>query len=335
LQDYFVCLHVLEPSDSLDNYNFRTRRQVVYDQHEVRIYGPAWMNEWHRNRLTDEIDGQREIFDTAIPGLYQEVQGVCHSLRTIQLEGKAEGRDEQSRQVAHQAAGLIAEVWCDPARHQLKPQALGCLWHLKSLIEVWGNFDLLPNESIADGADACFPEWADLSEAAIIQALIAISLSHALRRATYRRVSRLKLDEQVRQRALDILSHPAAIAQFQQVLGISLETPILPHWIRYRGFALCFHHCFWQAAYHAFRAACAEPDTAPPESYLKIVTSSDSVWIANRMAIQADNLPSARDREFYTSLQERMGTSFRIAGPQIITQEQINISQIVISLGNL
>lgn len=341
LQDYFVCLHVLDPSDDPSNYNIRSRSQVVYNRHNAKIYGPPWMTDFHKDRIVDEIDGQREIFGISLPGLYDDVQAVCQSLRAIQMEskkegkkqGQDEGRDERSRQIAHQAAGLIAEVWCDPASNQLQPQARGCLWQLKTLIAVWGNFDLQPNESITDGADPYFPEWIEKSDQEIVQELIKISLSHALRRSTYRRPQASALDDKVRRKALQILGSPNPVEVFQGTLGIALENSILPNWIRWRGFALCFHHCFWQAAYHAFRAACMQDNHISPESCLKIEISNIQVRITNRVIPQSGNFPSPRDKEFYQLLQERLNPFFRIHGPQIMTQDQVDVSQVIILPG--
>ncbi|MCQ9191784.1 hypothetical protein, partial [Escherichia coli] len=40
LQDYFVCLHVLPQEADLADQQITVRKQPVYDQHGVRIYGP-------------------------------------------------------------------------------------------------------------------------------------------------------------------------------------------------------------------------------------------------------------------------------------------------------
>jgi hypothetical protein len=334
VQDYFVCLHVLAEDDSPEANNISIRSQSVYANHGITIYGPQWMNAQHQKSLAQELDGRREMVGMDILGLYEEIVRVNQRLQTIQLEGRIEGKDEQSRQVAHQAAGLVAEIWCDPAKSQLTAQTQGCLWHLKSLIDIWGNFDLTPTESISSGVDACFPEWSDLNEAEILQGLINISLSHALRRATYRRVQRTALDERVRSQAFQILSAADPIAQFTQAIGIGYNTETLPHWVRYKGFAVCFHHCFWPAAYHAFRAACAQYDYRLDPHCLKITTTSERFQIANRIAPESESSQATRDRGFYQILQTRVGNAFQIDSPELVRQGQMDWFDITISLGS-
>lgn len=327
LQDYFVCLHILPESAELADHSNTIRNQMIYHRHGVKIYGPNWMNDAHQKRLRDEIDGDCEFYGMKLAGLYEEVEKVCTSLRAIRLEGQ----NEQSRQIAHQSAGLLAEVWCDPAKDELHSQALGCLWHLKSLIEVWGNFDLQPTQSITDGIDADFPHWKHLNDREILEHLMSFGLSHALRRATYRRPDSSEFDQQVRRAALQIISTENSISQFQDYIGIEFDSQTIPSWVRYRGFALCFHHCFWQAAYHAFRAATEQHSEQSQSPCLSIQTSYQSVLISNRMISTASAFHTPRDWEFYEKLQDRMRQVFQISPPEL--WENSDQFQIAISLG--
>jgi hypothetical protein len=348
VREYFVCLHIFDESDlyALEKNNVRVRNQLVYQGHKVKIYAPKWISDDYRKLLQKEIDGHKQISGFDIPGLYEEVEKVCNDLRTIQLEsekkGREEGKEEQSRQIAHQAAGLVAEVWGDPKRNQLAPQTLACLWHLRSLIDIWGNFDLLPNEVISDSSDPVFAELIGSGDREILDRFIDIGLSHALRRATYRRTDSTSEDKEVRNQALQILRSTNSVEEFRKRIGIEIDTSEFPNWIGYRGFALCFHHCFWQAAYHAFRAACGYQNNSPKPNCLYIQVTPGQVRIANRVVSEKNLSQLRRDRQFYEILQGRMNKLFLIDGPHLVdeshiieqvVEESAKLFQVMISIG--
>ncbi|WP_392534739.1 hypothetical protein [Nostoc sp. C117] len=324
VKDYFVCFNMSKTGEKPNTS--ATNKQLVYQNYGINIYGPEWLSDKHQELIRQELNGEMQIVGVRIPGLYEELQAKKQETEKIQMRG----REEQSRQIAHQAAGLVAEVWDDPMRIQLEPRTKASLWQLKSLVDVWGNFNLKPNKNISEDPEPDFPEWETLTNKQVFQQLIDISLSHALRRATYTRTSEEVTDIETQEadsntvdRAIEILMNSEEpIDVFRdEVFGSSIEEAIewvdreCPSWLRSRGFAICFHHCFWQAAYHAFRAKCA--DQSSP--YLRIQVNDKEVIIRNRK--EFDKTPygeQPRDVIFFDSLIKRMQGAFDIKGPEMI-----------------
>lgn len=323
VKDYFVCFNVSKTGER-ENTS-ATNKILIYRNYGIDIYGPEWLSNKHKELIRQELDGDRKVVGVRIPGLYEELQTKKHETEKIQMRG----REEQSRQIAHQAAGLVAEVWDDPMRRKLDQRKKASLWQLKSLIDVWGNFDLKPDKNISEDPEPDFAEWETLTNKQVFQQLIDISLCHALRRATYTRTSEEVTDIETQEadsntvdRAIEILMNlEESIDVFRgEVFGISTEEAIewldtdCPSWLRYRGFAICFHHCFWQAAYHAFRAKCANQ----PSPYLRIQVNQKQVIIKNRKEFsQMPYGEQPRDVIFFDSLINRMQGVFDIKGPDL------------------
>ncbi|BCL35034.1 hypothetical protein [Nostoc sp. MS1] len=325
VKDYFVSFNV---SKTGENQNKSATNEIlVYSKHGVDIYGPKWLTSQHKTLIEKELDGQRKVVGIDIPGLYEEVESRKKEAEKIQIQIQMQGKEEQSRQIAHQAAGLVAEIWDDPEKERLKLRTRSSLWQLKSLIDIWGNFDLKPSKNISEEPEPDFPEWETYPNKEVLYELINISLRHALRRATYTRTSVEKIDVQTQQfdiktvdRALEISGASEASAVFiNEVLEKPIEEAIewldgdCPEWLRWRGFAICFHHCFWQAAYHAFRAKCA----GQLSPYLYIQVSHDKVVIKNRKIINSLKREEPRDLTFFVSLNKRMQGIFNIEVPEI------------------
>ncbi|MUG96968.1 hypothetical protein F7734_33375 [Scytonema sp. UIC 10036] len=323
VKDYFVCFNVSKTGEKANTS--ATSNTLVYRKYGIDIYAPEWLSNKHKELIRQELDGEMQIVGVRIPGLYEELQAKKHETEKIQMRG----REEQSRQIAHQAAGLVAEVWDDPVRRQLEQRKKASLWQLKSLVDVWGNFNLNPNKNISEDPEPDFPEWETLTDKRVFQELIDISLCHALRRATYTRTSEEITDVETQEadrntvdRAIEILMNseePTAVFR-DEVFGASTEEAIewidreCPSWLRCRGFAICFHHCFWQAAYHAFRAKYA----AQPSPYLRVQVNQKQVIIKNRK--EFNKMPygeQPRDAIFFKSLTKRMQGVFEIAGPEM------------------
>ncbi|AFW95704.1 hypothetical protein ANA_C13014 [Anabaena sp. 90] len=321
VKDYFVNFNVAKTGENTNKSS--TNTMLVYSEHGVDIYGPTWLTEKHRNLIKEELDGQKKIVGINIPGLYEELLLRKKEAEKIQMRG----REEQSRQIAHQAAGLVAEVWDDPAKESLKPRTKSSLWQLKSLIEIWGNFDLKASKNISEEPEPDFPEWETLTNKQVFYELINISLRHALRRATYTRtleetsdIETQKVDTKTVDKALEISASLKPVSIFSnEVFESSLEAAIewsdgdSPDWLRWRGFAICFHHCFWQAAYHAFRAKCAG-QSGP---YLLIQVEKDKVIIKNRKQLKLLQQEEPRDMTFYQSLNNRMQDILEIVVPPV------------------
>jgi hypothetical protein len=238
---------------------------------------------------------------------------IMHALRSLgATQAKSAGELSQGSLFAHQAAGLVAEIWCDPGRKELQPQSEVCLWHLKSLIDLWGSFPLNPDASICKGTDADFPEWESLPNDELLKELMLIGLRHALRRGSYPPPESDPIGEKIQLEVMKIRSMPDPTSELWQRLNITVATP-LPDWVRTRGFVLCFHHCFWQAAYHAIRAM-YNSQRGP---YLWIEATYDRVSVVNRAEDTAQNQAQglSRDRKFFNQLEERLNLTFRIEGP--------------------
>ncbi|WP_414572841.1 hypothetical protein [Nostoc sp. CCY 9925] len=321
VKDYFVNFNVAKTGEKTNTSS--TNTMLAYSDHGIDIYGPTWLTKKHRKLIREELDGQKKIVGIEIPGLYEELLLRKKEAEKIQMRG----REEQSKQIAHQAAGLVAEVWDDPAKALLKPGTKSSLWQLKSLIDVWGNFDLKASKNISEEPEHDFPEWEVLPDKQVFYELINISLRHALRRATYTRTleetSDLEtqiIDRKTVDKALEISASFEPVSVFShQVFESSLEAVIkwpdeeCLDWLRWRGFAICFHHCFWQAAYHAFRAKCAG-QSGP---YLLIQLERDKVTIKNSKQLKLLQIDEPRDLTFYESLNNRMKGILHIYIPKI------------------
>ncbi len=321
LRDYFVCFDVVRVTEDSSPQTISPINQInskqLYSGHGVCIYGPEWITEEHQSLIEKEIDGDTEALKYYKgTGLYEEIAHLIEQDKAIE----SEGRRQQAALVAHQAAGLISEVWLDPARDHLNLQAKYCLWHLKSLINISGNFDLGANQSICDGKGADFREWEFNTNEEILSYLVDIGFIHALRRATYKRAEETaeteNLDRTMRDQAEEIINSGNFIAKAKDSLQWRLpedSESSYPDWFRSTGFVLCFHHCFWQAAYHAFRAMC-DQKTAP---YLWIELDNNKVSIFNRAEFQdEDKELRTRDRDFYDLLQKRINNFLEIDGPE-------------------
>jgi hypothetical protein len=318
VKDYFVCFDVRQ-SDIEEGNLDSIHSQNIYTGNGIKMYGPKWIREIHREKIKQELEGGREVVGVSVPGLIGAINLAIKDAKAIKLQG----RQEQSSLFAHQAAGLVNEVWGDrKLRSDVHPQAKGCLWHLRSLIEINGDFDLEARKSICDGAGSDFREKEFDTTLDLVNYFIDISLRHALRRASYRRAEETRetqpLDERVKEVADGFLQNRDNVHHLEQFKSHlqwkSLEED-LPDWFRTRGFITCFHHCFWQSAYHAFRASC---DTANPPYLWIDIPDENKLTIFNRESLlrnRSENLRS-RDADFYKLLERKMDRFIEIKGPR-------------------
>jgi hypothetical protein len=318
VKDYFVCFDV-RPSDVETSDRESIHTQSIYKGNKIKIYGPEWIRDIHIEKIKQELEGKRAIVGVEVPGLFAAIKLAIKEAKAIKLQG----RQEQGSLFAHQAAGLVNEVWGDrELRSDLHPQAKGCLWHLRSLIEINGDFDLEARKSICDGAGSDFREKEFDTTLELINYFIDISLRHALRRASYRRAEETPetrpLDERVKEIADGFLQNRDVVHHLDQIKSHLQWQPLegdLPDWFRTRGFITCFHHCFWQSAYHAFRAKC-DDDAKPPYLWIEIA-DENKITIFNRessLRNRPENL-RARDADFYKILEKRMDNFIKIEGP--------------------
>ncbi len=229
---------------------------------------------------------------------------------TIQEKlGLSVGKLSQASAFAHQARGLVDSIWDDEQIPNLSSRSTGALWHLRTLVKVWGNVKLRPLDSIFEGNEA-LSHWKGLSNQELLDRIIDLGLHQALQRADKDRdpkdIVGVKL-QQLLNRLWDV-----KISETRKELGI--ETYGKPQdWVISRGFVWCFHHCFWQSAYHAFRAL-ANDQKRP---YLKIVFDNNEIAIINRAESSTAKRHNGaiKDRSFFDRLEDRIEHCFEIKGP--------------------
>jgi MoaA/NifB/PqqE/SkfB family radical SAM enzyme len=333
VKDYFVCFNVRSAAEPYSE-TLHPNRKRVYSRHGVSVYGPNWLTLEHRKLIAKELDGGTRAVGLTIPGLYEAVAQRQQEVDAIRLLG----RQDQASILSHQTAGLVAEVWNDLRNQPLGLQARGCLWQLKTLIiDLWGNLDLEADRSIRDGEEADFPEFAGFTRKQILETLMDVGIIHALRRAAYRRAGGTEADNQARTRALQMrrLSDRERLAEFKRWVGLEMpqqdHLQDYPDWLELRGFVLCFHHCFWQAAYHGFRARC--DNALHPCLQVVVEPSWVTIFNANHDSGSPTNPANGslteelntndldedgviRDRVFFERLEQRTNNLFSIEGPR-------------------
>lgn len=319
VKHYFVCFDVEKTDFKPDKKSIRS--QIIYNGNGIKLYGPEWITKEHKQKVRKELEGDKTVFGITIPGLIGSIKEEIQKSQAIQFRG----RKEQGSLFAHQAAGLVKEVWGDKElREGLHPQSKASLWHLRTLIEINGDFDFEAERSICDGLGADFREREFDATSELLEYFVDISLRHALRRASYRSIEETPrtqaLDKKVRHIAAELLLNQDAdpLQQFKNYLEwqpLNLRDGDLHDWfLRTKGFVHCFHHCFWQSAYHAFRARC--DNSNPP--YLWVETSENRLIIFNKESSihnkSGKNRP--RDSGFYKVLENRMNSFIKIDGPK-------------------
>ncbi|MEM9215835.1 MAG: hypothetical protein AAGD25_16020 [Cyanobacteria bacterium P01_F01_bin.150] len=320
-RDYFVCFDVLKDDEYPDNaLNDSLNTQVLYGGNGIKIYGPEWVSEEHKKLMKGEIEGQiHPSMAYSIPGLYEDVKDRVDQFRSNQRRAK----EDQAGLFSHQASGLVAEAWCDPGMQDLRAQSQGCLWQLKTLIDIWGNFDLEEDIPLSEGPQD-FPElWIELSGEELLEHLINTAIIHALRRATYRRSGENPdINDSSRRKAFEIRRSSKRIELFKKWVGLEIDKSELqsyPEWLNFRGFIICFHHCFWQAAFHGFRARC-DSDELNHKWFVKVKITDNFVEVSNKKLGDSLNNSgfkpsSSRDADFLESLRDRL-KKFSVEGPQ-------------------
>ena len=323
IQNYVVCFDVASKEGGSANSTKQDplNNTILYEGHGVKIYGPSWVSDSHKKLLSDEIDGASEQLGFySIPGLYQDVNDRIEHSRREREQGLARGMERQSNIFSHQAAGLVAEVWCDPEISRLADQSQGCLWQLKTLVDLWGNFNIEANLSLSEGSRD-FPErWRQMNSYDLLIQLVDIAIGHALRRATYQRPGGNSIDRAARRKAFELGQTEDPIAAFKAWVGLEIlaEGPERPVWLDYRGFVVCFHHSFWQAAFHGFRSRCSSQESAQDsDCYVRIAVDDACVHISNRKVPGEDAQDASRDGNFYKErLVARLEEYFKITGPR-------------------
>jgi hypothetical protein len=328
---YLVCFDVVcnkKDGLTLEAERDSLNEKILYAARGIEVYGPKWVSEAHKEILFDELDGGRDQSNSdQIPSLYADVLLRIDRFEKGREQGRERGRDEQADLFSHQAAGLVSEVWCDKNMINLKQQSQGCLWHLKTLVDLWGNFDLEPKLPLQEGPQDYPQSWLDLSNRELLDKLMDTGIVHALRRSAYRRsgASHPKIDEKTIRKAVEIRKLPDRIDLFKKWVGLNPvnDLDVYPDWLSCRGFVLCFHHCFWQAAFHGFRARCGVEESSLEDvflnCYVDVKIEANSVTISNKKLtnLATPEVPTAsRDASFYEkTLLERIENTFKIEGP--------------------
>ncbi|WP_448573965.1 hypothetical protein [Trichothermofontia sp.] len=318
VRDYFVCFNVRKIG--CENKSHTNVYELYADEH-IQIFGPNWLKDYPEKLalIAHELNGYKAGV-RQIPGLYKLVDDLANAIAKEQAEAIAEGEKRQSQKFAHQAAGLIQSVWRNPSVQTLDLPTRANLWHLNTLIQIWGNNDLEPQKKITD---VDFPNWQEESITDVMENLVDFSLDHALERATFPRPNALPADTIARKQAFDILNTPEPTSALRRRLGIACPLCDWPDWVTYRGFVLCFHHAFWQATYHGFRALCGEYDPLPgtQSAYLQVWIEDNQARILNAgVPIEESALPPEtgtlpRDSDFFNDINQRLSGHFKVEGP--------------------
>ncbi|MEM7064349.1 MAG: hypothetical protein AAF572_14435 [Cyanobacteria bacterium P01_B01_bin.77] len=325
VKDYFVCFDVVQDDGLVVNAERKNslNTETLYCDHSIKIYGPEWISKKHKRLLCEELDGRGDqSLAYAVPGLYQEVKNRIEQFQRDRSQAKA----DQAGIFSHQAAGLVAEVWCDPHMGDLRLQSQGCLWQLKTLIDLWGNFDLEEDILLDEGPQDFPADWISVTGEKLLGYLIDTAITHALRRATYRRSGEDHiLNEESRRKAFDIKRNANRVKAFKDWVGLDIvKTDPYPEWVNYRGFVICFHHCFWQSAFHGFRASCGS-EYASNKCFVRVEVTNAAVIVSNRKIPDTSETysssPTTRDAEFYTENLHGRLEKFKIDGPKPISPD--------------
>lgn len=319
-KDYFVCFSVGKEDDLEKlHQDSITNQYEIYAGHGIKILGPEWLSTMPEklSLIKQEIDGY-DVDVSHVKGIYELVEDLAAEIfrekNKTKQEGKEEGIEEQSKYFAHQVGGLIQEVWIDS--DNLGKQAKTFLWHIRSVVEIWGTHSLRPDQIIYEED---FPAWRKLSNSQLLSKLIDMGLIHAMRRALRPHEDSNEIDKRTAKKVSEMRKLENPLEAFRNELGIqSLPDENLPDWVNLRGFVLCFHHGFWQAAYHGLRAKCGgvEPLKGSQNLYLKLAFSQTKLEIINagEPFIPTQDKPIG-DREFFQELTNRLEGKFAIEGP--------------------
>lgn len=313
VRDYFVCFNVRKIGSE---NNSHTNTYELYADKHVKIFGPTWLASYPdkldliKGELTGYKAGVRHV-----KGLYELVDELAEAI----AQEQAEGERRQSQKFAHQAAGLIQSVWGAPSAQALDLPTKASLWHLNTLIQVWGNNDLKPQTSITE---IDFPHWRETSINDVMKNLVDFSLNHALERATFPRAGAIDADTKAQDRAFAIRNLTEPTAHLRADLGVGCPICEWPDWVMLRGFVLCFHHALWQAAYHGFRARCGgyAPLPETQNAYLQVLITNDQAQILNagipeERSSSTNTEQSPRDSDFFDDINQRLLNVFKIDGP--------------------
>lgn len=308
VRDYFVCFNVRKTGEKNDS-NLPGAIEI-YSGHGIRIFGPSWIKKLPKKQklIKEEIEGYNAGV-RHVSGLHKVIEDLAKDIR----KEEEKGIDIQSQKFSHQAAGVMQMVWSDPVVRQLSIRPRAGIWHLNTLTQVWGTTEIHANEPIHSND---FPEWREKSPTEIMEYATELSLDHALERASAQTPGAPRFDPVFRQ-ASKMLGSANYISEFKEFLGLSWKLPLRwPDWAISRGFILCFHHAFWQAAYHGFRAACEKKPSLSEESriYLKVNVKSNRVEIINASDSSFVEEESPRDVAFFEDISQRLKV-FKIKGP--------------------
>jgi|GEM_PF-7042979 len=243
-----------------------------------------------------EYDHERLTFD--LVRLLWLLYNGRYNLDANRAETEVSRREQQSI-FAHQAAGLVGAVMMN--NEEKKEDYDPHLIHLKSLIDVWGNSNLEPDESIFQASDA--PYYSSLKSASnqeFLDKLIDVALQHSRMRAMRRSDNDDEASQRLYRDARKSRHDP--INSIRQKLGLTIEGEV-PDWIQKKGFVLLFHHCFWQAGYHAWLAS-HDNQEAP---FLWLEFDSYCLRICNRAeALDGSEERKSKDQEFLELVTKRL-----------------------------
>lgn len=235
--------------------------------------------------------------------------------------GEEKGETNQKRIFVHEAKGLIANILNDDNFEKLSNWGQASTWHMGNLINVWGNIPLNAEISIEDGI--IFKWKKSLTNEELMDKLISLGIEHAILRADMKPSEKDLVGEKVRDLINSIANSEHFINEIKSIIGFKLEVEqnlIIPDWIKDKKiFIVMFHHCFWQAVYHALRAYCENKNK---QKYLIINFSKFHCSIKNRIeesesAGMKDKNFRIKDIDFFDLLNAKAEHLFEIEKPKV------------------
>lgn len=228
-----------------------------------------------------------------------------------------ESKYETKKLFVHQAKGLIDGILIDNNFEKLSNWGQASAWHLQYLINVWGNIPLNTPISIIDGI---VYHWeSSLTNKEFLDKLIFLGILHAVCRADMAMGSEDFVGKEVNELINEILKNSSGdtvklVSEIKNTIRYKIEVENnldIPGWVKRKIFIIMFHHCFWQAVYHALRAYCK--DKKKQNYYLKIYFSKTLCSIKNKIA---EEVPlKIKDNDFFDLLNKKAKNLFRIDRP--------------------
>ncbi len=237
-----------------------------------------------------------------------------HYMDQYTLDAVIARQNIEAAQFTHQVAGLIVGIESDSG---LSLESKQKLWHLKMLTDIWGNIPIDVEKDITRHGETEYSEWIHLRRLTnhnFLDTLIDFAIGQTISRS-----QQTDKDDNAGMELKELLDKINSQDLLQR-LGYQLpEEMIIPDWIRYKGFVLCFHHCFWQAAYHSAKAMIISKEKVShylainsiPENNIVEIISIDENYLES-LSPEREQRPIIKDNIFFRRIEQRLKGKFKI-----------------------